>query len=106
MSNFDEFIKFYNSVKNLITIKTIKKANIKKGIFTDKTIVLSGFRDAELQAIIEVLGGKIGTTVSKNTNYVVVKEQNMIDDPTEKIKKAVLLNVEIITKKDLQKLIQ
>ena len=104
VSNFEEFVKFYNSIKKYIKLEPIKKIN--KGVFTDMIIVLTGFRDNELQTEIENQGGKIGGTISKNTNYLVVKDQSMIDDPTEKIKKAIGLNIKIITKDKLIKMLK
>jgi len=101
VSNFDEFIKFYNSIKKYIKLEVTKK--VVKGDFTDKIIVLTGFRDKELQNKIEEQGGKIGSTISKNTNFLVVKDQSMIDEPTEKIKKASSLNIKIITRDQLIK---
>lgn len=104
VSNFEEFIKFYNSIKKYIKLEEIKK--VTKGEFTGQTIVLTGFRDKELQTEIESQGGKIGTTISKNTNYLVVKDQSMIDDPTDKINKAITLNIKIITRDKLIKLLK
>lgn len=101
VSNFDEFIKFYNSIKKYIKLEVTKKVIM--GDFTDKIIVLTGFRDKELQNKIEEQGGKIGSTISKNTDFLVVKDQNMIDEPTEKIKKASSLNIKIITRDQLIK---
>ncbi len=106
VSNFDDFIKFYNSIKKYVTIETKQKqAPGVKGEFTGKTIVLTGFRDKELQTKIESQGGKIGSTVSKNTDYLVVKDQAAIDDPTDKITKALELKIPIITKEKLVKML-
>jgi NAD-dependent DNA ligase len=98
VSNFNEFIKFFNSIKKYIKLETIKKI---KGKFTNMIIVFTGFRDKDLQSQIESQGGKINGTISKNTNYLVVKEQSIIDQPTEKIKKALELGINIITKDKL-----
>jgi DNA ligase (NAD+) len=104
VSNFEEFIKFFNSIKKHIKLEVTKK--IIKGTFTDAIIVLTGFRDKDLQTQIESQGGKIGTTISKNTDYLVVKDQSMIDDPTDKIKKALDLNINIITRDKLIKMLK
>lgn len=104
VSNFDEFIKFYESIKNYIKLEIIKKTL--EGKFINIIFVFTGFRDKNLQSQIENQGGKIGTTISKNTNYLVVKDQSIIDEPTEKIKKALELNIKIITKDKLIKIIK
>ena len=104
VSNFDEFVKFYNSIKKYIKLESNKKNS--KGHFTDLIVVMTGFRDKDLQEQIESQGGKIGTSISKNTNYLVVKEQDMIDNPTDKIKKALDLDIKIITKDKLIKLLK
>jgi NAD-dependent DNA ligase len=99
VSNFDEFIKFYESVKKYVTIKsTLGTVTITKGIFTNKIVILTGFRDKELQQKIESQGGKIGSSISKNTDYLIVKDQTIIDEPTDKVSKAIDLNITIITK--------
>lgn len=104
VSNFNEFIKFYESIKKYVTFTTTKKVTNKNSVLSGKTIVLSGFRDKELQEKIEENGGKVSSSVSKNTDYLVVKDQTVIDDPTEKINKAKELNVIIMTKDKFQKL--
>ena len=104
VSNFDEFVKFYNSIKKYIKLESNKKNS--KGHFTDLIVVMTGFRDKDLQEQIESQGGKIGASISKNTDYLIVKEQDMIDNPTDKIKKALNLNIKIITKDKLIKLLK
>jgi DNA ligase (NAD+) len=104
VSNFEKFINFYDSVKNYITIETINntKANC---VFTDKTFVFTGFRDKDLHSKIEIHGGKISSSISKNTNYVIVKNDSILKSPTDKIIKAINLDVNILTKDKLIKLL-
>ena len=106
VSNFDEFIKFYDSIKKYITLEETKiNIKIKKGVFTDKTVVFSSFRDSNLASLIENMGGKIGTSVSKNTDYLIVLDKSVLDDMTEKIKKAVELGITILTRDKLEKML-
>ena len=51
----------------------------------EKKIVMTGFRDKELTAILEEVGVELSGSVSKNTFMVVVKD---IDDDTGKADKA------------------
>lgn len=104
VSNFGEFIKFYNSIKKYIKIQDSKKKVI-KGEFTNKTVVLSSFRDKEIQEKIESQGGKVGSSVSKNTDYLIVKDQSVLDNPTDKVKKAQELQIKILTKDKILKML-
>ena len=51
------------------------------------------------------IGVKISSTVSKNTNYLVVKDQATIEEGTGKVQKAQEVSVKIITKEQLVKLL-
>ena len=105
VNNFGDFIKFYDSIKKHITLEEPKKVEIKKGEFTNKIVVFSSFRDSMLQKQIEDMGGKISSAVSKNTDYLIVKDNSVLNDPSEKIKKAIELNIKILTKDKLIKLL-
>lgn len=103
VNNFDDFIKFYNKIKPHVTLETKKK--IKESKLTGMIMVLSGFRDCALQEKLELQGVKISSSVSKNTNYLVVKDQATIDEGTGKVEKAQEAGVKIITKAQLVKMI-
>jgi NAD-dependent DNA ligase len=106
VSNFENFINFYDSVKEYITIETVKNSiNKALGVFTDKTIVFTGFRDKDLQSKIEIQGGKISSSISKNTDYLIVKDKSVLESPTDKIIKAISLDIKILTKDKLIKLL-
>ena len=67
----------------------------KRGIFQDKTFVLTGAlsrftRDGATE-LIESEGGKVSSSVSRNTDYVLVGE-----NPGSKYRKALDIGVEII----------
>jgi NAD-dependent DNA ligase len=61
------------------------------------TIVLSGFRGLESQ--IEARGGRIGTSVSRNTSLVVVKDMNNL---TGKPAKAQQLGIPIMPREQFE----
>ena len=84
--------KFYNNIKPYISLKTTR--NISND-FKDMKIVFSGFRDKELEELIKDKGGKVTTSVSKNTNLLVVDD---IDTSSSKYKKASELGIKIIQK--------
>jgi NAD-dependent DNA ligase len=102
VSNFNTFVVFYDSIKKYITLEPITKST---GKFTDKVVVFTGFRDKDLQSQIEKQGGKIGSSISKNTDFLIIVDQSVLDKQTDKITKAQELNIKIITKDQLIKLL-
>jgi NAD-dependent DNA ligase len=90
-----DYMKFYEELN--ITCKTLSVENAEietNAFFKNKTIVFSGFRNKEWEKEIEKSGGKITTSISKNTDYLVVKDKT---DITSKIQKAQDLNVAILS---------
>jgi NAD-dependent DNA ligase len=63
-----------------------------------KTFVLTGFRDKELEEKLKSRGAKIGSSVSKNTYMVVVKD---MEDSTQKMIDAKRLGIKIVRVADL-----
>ncbi len=68
--------------------------------FADQVIVMTGFRDDKLTNYIEKHGGKVTTSVSKNTTLVICASR---DDNSTKIQKAKELNITLMTKKEFTK---
>ena len=66
----------------------------------DKNIILTGFRDKELQNKLEEIGAKLGNSVSKNTFIVLVKD---LDETTGKVDEAKKLNIPIMTIDEFKK---
>jgi NAD-dependent DNA ligase len=62
-----------------------------------KSIVMTGFRDKELEEKLKVVGAKLGSSVSKNTFAVLVKDVN---ESTGKVLDAKSKNVPIMTPED------
>ena len=94
---------FFSEPRNREVLDKLRKGGLKptvprrrkKGPLTGKTIVLTGslegFSRSEAAAAVEERGGKVGSTVSKKTDYVVVG-----DSPGSKYDKAVDLGVETL----------
>jgi DNA ligase (NAD+) len=59
-----------------------------------KTIVMTGFRDTQIQEDIKNVGAKLGSSVSKNTFIVLVKDK---DEDTGKASDARKLGVTLMT---------
>jgi NAD-dependent DNA ligase len=60
----------------------------------EKTIVMSGFRDTGLQEILKNVGAKLGSSVSKNTFIVLVKD---LDEDTGKVLDAKKIGIPLMT---------
>ena len=82
-----------NNNKNIID----QKNNIN---FEGQKIILTGFRDKDLEKKIKILGGDITTSVSKNTTLIISKD---INSNSDKINKGKLLNINIISIDDFYK---
>jgi len=65
-----------------------------------KVVVMTGFRDKNLEDKIKNAGAKIGSSVSKNTNLVIVKN---LEEDTGKAMDAKKLGVQLITIEDFIK---
>jgi NAD-dependent DNA ligase len=98
VNNFKDFINFYEKIKPFISIKKIDNS-IKSSKLNDNKIVLSGFRDKQLEQELEKVGAKVVTAISSKINYLVVKDKTISSSKVEKAKK---LNIKIITKKELE----
>jgi DNA ligase (NAD+) len=103
---------FFSEPKNLEVIDKLRAGGVdpvpppkkKEGPLTGKAFVLTGglesFSRDEAAAAIEDRGGKVTSSVSKKTDYVVVG-----DNPGSKYDKAVQLGVEILDEKAFGKLL-
>lgn len=94
------FVKFFNSLPEYANIVFFKEAE--NSSFKGKTIVFTGFRDAELQTMVERNGGEVKTSVSSKTSLVVAANP---DSDSGKAQKARDLGIEIIGIDDLKKLL-
>lgn len=93
VSNLPKFITFYNKIKDIITV-SIQTKKSSGGLFNDKIIVFTGFRNKEWEKFINSEGGKVSGTVSSNTSLVVAKD---INEDSSKLKTAKEKNIQIIS---------
>jgi len=104
IEDFKNFIKDAGLENKLITNQninvpiTIEKTNH----LYDKSIVMTGFRDKELEVKLKNMGAKISSSVSKNTFVVIVKDINT--ENTGKILDAKKIGIPIITQNDFIKI--
>ena len=97
----ESVIKYFNDENNILMLKKLFEAGIKieeneikEGVFSGKTVVLTGslmnFKRSVAAEIIKERGGKMSESVSKNVNLVIVGS-----DPGSKLAKAEKLGIEI-----------
>jgi NAD-dependent DNA ligase len=94
------FYKFLDDVK--LSCKPTKPATPSKSPsrshnFQGMTIVFTGFRNKDWEAMVTSHGGKMGSSVSKSTSLVVAADPN---ETSGKIQKARELNVHVISKQE------
>jgi NAD-dependent DNA ligase len=97
---FLEFMKEAGLESKLVQGVPPKKTYDESHPLFGKTIVMTGFRDAELGEILKKLGTKVGASVSKNTFILLVKDK---DEDTGKAEEARKLNVAIMTPEEFKK---
>lgn len=103
----DSIIAFFKDDKNLKIIKKLEEAGlnfqyeneIKSNKFENKIFVLTGtlenYTRNQLTEIIKEQGGRVSSSVSSNTDFVVAG-----DNPGSKIQKAKNLNITILSEND------
>jgi len=102
-SYIDSYDIYFDFVKDLPVTISEKVEVSKVGTDLDgKNFVFTGVRRPDLESVIESRGGKIGSSVSKNTTHLVMKA---VGSGSSKEKKAIDLGVEVITVEQLEKLL-
>ena len=103
----EDIILFFNTSSNLIMLKEllnyIRIENVEQKLinspYKDKIVVLTGTLDTmsrdEAKQKLNNLGAKVSSSVSKNTDYVIVGDQ-----PGSKAKKAKELNITIVNENE------
>ena len=93
VDNIENFKVFLIKAKLMYKLEQYKKISLKKeGVLSNKTIIFTGFRNSELERKIKENGGKIGSSVSKSTTYVLY-DDNKLTPTSDKYYKAKELNI-------------
>jgi DNA ligase (NAD+) len=83
----DGYDTFFEFVKDLpLTFKKREEKAIIDGKLMNQSFVFTGFRSEELEGKIIALGGKIGSGISKNVQYLIVKDLSSLSSKTQKAK--------------------
>ena len=87
-----------------LNISTENQLKITNSPFTDKTVVVTGalknYSRTTIQEELERLGAKMGSSVSKKTDFLLTNEQS----GSSKYKKAVELGIKIINEEEFEKM--
>ncbi|MFA5691973.1 MAG: NAD-dependent DNA ligase LigA [Acholeplasmataceae bacterium] len=101
----DANLKMLEELKSFNLNLESEKVEIKEHLFNNKTFVLTGslnnYTRKEASLIIEKLGGKVSSSVSSNTDYLLSGEAS-----GSKLKKALELNIKIINEEEFERLIK
>lgn len=97
INNIDKFKSWFKELNKFIKIefKTIEKISNK---FNNFNVVLTGFRDKNIENFIISNGGKCTSSVSKNTNILIVADYSDKHISSTKFLKAKELNIKIYSK--------
>lgn len=94
-----EFEKKYKEEMNVVNMENavniVNATN--NNSYYGKTIVMTGFRNKELEEKLKKMGAKIGSSVSKNTYVVIAKDK---EDETGKVLEAKKLGILIVNVDD------
>ena len=107
--NIDEFLKFLketgldNKLEKIedIVEKKKEKQTLKNHPLFGKKILMTGFRDKDLEKKIIEVGAEIASSISKNVFIVLVKD---LEETTGKAQKARDLNIELMTPDEFKKI--
>jgi DNA ligase (NAD+) len=103
---------YFHDNKNLSVIQQLFDAGVNPSspqrkatdIFANKTIVVTGslenFTRSQIEKVVKNNGGKVGSSVSKNTSFVIAGKE-----PGSKLDKARQLGVKVISEKEFQELL-
>jgi NAD-dependent DNA ligase len=93
-----EYKLYHESSTTGLGLKEYDKSHLLYG----KSIVMTGFRDAPLQEEIKKVGASVGSSVSKNTFVVLVKDSD-VDQDSGKANEAKKLGIPIMTRDEFVK---
>lgn len=109
----ESVVMYFNTPQNIELIDSLKKhginmvfkSSVKNQKLNGKTFVLTGtlenYTRGEASQIIENMGGKVSSSVSKNTSFVLAGA-----DPGSKVDKAKKLGIKIISENDFLNMVK
>jgi len=105
INGIDEFFNFCEKIgidcEKTQPIKNKFQSKSHLSIFKNKKVVFSGFRDKDLEKDIEEHGGKIMTTISKLSDYLIIKDES---EKSLKVKNALEFGIAILTRDEIKEI--
>ena len=98
--NIKKFIEFMKDIDLNHRLTQTNNTKKEKHALSDKKIVMTGAKDKTLKKKFDELGIKLSSSVSKNTDFVIVSS---MDETTSKMEKAKKLGITIVLAKDFIK---
>ena len=98
LKKFNEFIKEHPFLK--YEVKSPSLSSKKNDKLKSEFIVITGFRDSELEADIISMGGKVQNTINSKTSLIIVKD---INSTSSKVKQAKELKIKLMTLAEFKK---
>jgi DNA ligase (NAD+) len=95
--NFIQFMKDARLVTKLVELIPEKKLVNESNLLFGKSIIMTGFRDNELQEVLKNMGAKVGSSISSKTFVVLVKDKG---EDTVKASEAKKLGVPLMTRQE------
>ena len=101
ISNIKEFLDFLDAtgLRSKLGQVEPKKVVAEGHPLFGKKIVMTGFRDKNLEAKLQEIGSELGSSISKNVFVVLVKD---LDETTGKAEKARQLEIPLMTPEDFK----
>lgn len=100
-AGYEPFMQFVELVKPYVTFKPYEAP--KEGVLSGMTLVFTGFRSSEMEKQVVEAGGKMGSTVSSKTTYLVTAEP---DSTSGKAKKAREIGVKVVGLDELKAMLK
>ncbi len=100
VAGYKPFMEFFADIEDCVTIQEYVAP--KEGKLTGCVFVFTGFRSKELEAKVEAAGGKMGSSVSSKTTYLVADNP---DSTSGKAQKARDVGIKVIGVPELQALL-
>jgi DNA ligase (NAD+) len=97
VNGINDFINFYGLISDYVTFSDGPQTVSDK--LKDEVIVMTGFRDKNLQEQIESLGGRVASAVSGKTTIVIT---NDVNSSSSKIKKAKSMGIPVFELSDFE----
>lgn len=103
VDNLPQFIEFYKKFTKYVNVNpyiSTKSRSDPNGVFAGQHVVFTGFRSDDIKNFIELSGGKISSSVSKNTTLLVYADGK---EDSSSYTKALNLGIKMMSRSQFEK---